>query len=65
MKRLFFQLLLSVMISACHNSYQQQKNDVITNIKPQDEVHNDCLNNSATQNLHKIDNIAVQGCPVR
>ncbi|OCG16096.1 hypothetical protein A9G09_03840 [Gilliamella sp. wkB292] len=64
MKRLFFQLILSVMICACHDTNQQQKidNEAIVESK-----NKDCLSDNAGNNLHQLDNIAIaaQGCPVK
>ncbi|KFA58823.1 hypothetical protein A9G34_07760 [Gilliamella sp. Choc4-2] len=61
MKRLFFQLVISVMISSCHDANLQHKIENATIIEQQT---NDCLKDNATNNLHQLGNITVQACPV-
>ena len=61
MKRLFFPLVLSVMITACHDENQQTtiKNETVTHqSKP------DCLQDRPTKSLN-FDTIPVNGCPVQ
>lgn len=57
MKRLFFPLILSVMITACHDENQKAttKNETVTH-----QSKFDCMN----PNLN-LDAIAADGCPVK
>ncbi|SCB76463.1 hypothetical protein [Gilliamella intestini] len=61
MKRLFFQLILSVMITACHDANQApQKIESIEFKQPS----NDCLNNESANDSH-LNKIPASGCPVK
>lgn len=59
MKRLFFPLILSVMITACHDENQNTttKNETVTH-----QSKLDCMNDKPNLNL---DAIAADGCPVK
>ncbi|MBI0004976.1 MULTISPECIES: hypothetical protein [Gilliamella] len=61
MKRLFFPLLLSVMITACHDENQQPttKNETVSH-----QSKLDCLQDKPTKSLN-FDAIPVDGCPVK
>ncbi|NUF48850.1 hypothetical protein [Gilliamella sp. ESL0250] len=61
MKRLFFQLILSVMITACHDANQSpKKNDSAVFEQPS----NDCLDNKPANGTH-FDKIPALKCPVK
>ncbi|WP_294963959.1 hypothetical protein [uncultured Gilliamella sp.] len=65
MKRLFFQLILSVMITACHDVKQEQQPKEITLIEQSaEQPANNCSKNAATSKLNHLDQLA-QGCPVK
>jgi len=61
MKRLFFPLLLSVMITACHDENQKSttKNETVIH-----QSNLDCLNNKSKKSIN-FDTIPVDGCPVK
>lgn len=60
MKRLFFQIVLSVMITACHEVNEKQTNKEATIAEP---PSSDCLNDKPANHLD-LNNIPVESCPV-
>lgn len=74
MKRLFFLLVLSVMINGCHDDNRTSEiiacQDVKQTPKTKDlnnveQPTNDCSNSPAINNSHPLNNIEVKGCPVK
>ncbi|MCO6553042.1 MAG: hypothetical protein J6563_08740 [Gilliamella sp.] len=61
MKRLFFQLILSVMITACHDANQAPKTTDNTVIE---QPSSDCLDNKSANDTH-LGKIPALGCPVK
>ncbi|MCO6537620.1 MAG: hypothetical protein J6569_08390 [Gilliamella sp.] len=61
MKRLFFLLTLSVMITACHDANQAPTTTDNAAIK---QPSNDCLDNKSAHDSH-LGKIPALGCPVK
>ncbi|MFQ1017347.1 hypothetical protein [Gilliamella sp. BG7] len=61
MKRLFFQLILSVMITACHDANQAPKTIDNTVFE---QSSNDCFDNKPAHDSH-LGKTPVLGCPVK
>lgn len=60
MKRLFFQIVLSVMITACHEVNEKQTNKEATIAEP---PSSDCLNDKPANHLD-LNNLPIESCPV-
>ncbi|OCG01175.1 hypothetical protein A9G12_01050 [Gilliamella sp. wkB112] len=72
MKRLFFLLVLSVMITACHHNEPEliacpdaNPTPKTEDIKNVEQPNDDCMNDRAINNSHSLNKIAVLGCPVK